>query len=818
MTGNGRQPPAVPAKLEPRQLRWHCDPASLPVETTAELEPLDQVLGQPRAVAAFELGFGIDREGYHIFALGPEGSGRHAVARQFLERRAAELPPAPDLCYVLDFEQEHRPRLLRLPPGQGRQLREDLENVVEELRGALPAAFESEEYQGRRKALQKEVTAPQEEGWQRLVEQAREKGLAVARTPVGVVFAAAKEDKVLSPEDYEKLPQEERERLEQHVETFRGEAEKLLRSVPGQARKARKRLEELDRETAEAAVGPLLDELRSRYQGDEDVLRYLQAMEKDLAHRARALIQEEHAAAMGEQRPTLSPGLASWGRYQVNLFVDNSGNNGAPIVYEDNPTLANLVGRVEHLSQMGTLFTDYTLIKPGALHKANGGFLMLDVLEALRQPLVWDALKRNLRFGHVKIESAAQALGMLTTVTLEPEPMPLEVKLVLIGEPRLYYMLAAFDPEFGRLFKVAADFEERLHRSEESQHLYSRLIASMIRQDELQTLARSGLARVLEHSARLAGDALKLTLDCAGLMDLLREADYWSRQAGRDTVTAEDVDRAVEAREFRHDRMRERIQEQFQRGMLLVSTSGEAIGQVNALVVVRFDRFSFGYPSRITARVRLGEGKVVNIEREVELSGPIHSKGVLILSGFLGQRYGLGAPLALWASLVFEQSYGGVDGDSASLAELCALLSAIGKIPLRQSVAMTGSVNQHGEVQPVGGVNEKIEGFFDICRQRGLEGQGVLIPASNAPQLMLRQDVIDAVEEGTFWVLTVSTVDQAMEALTGLPAGEAAEDGSFPEGTINARVESRLQELAEQRLRFQRGAQQPLAAAEEEGP
>jgi lon-related putative ATP-dependent protease len=479
--------------------------------------------------------------------------------------------------------------------------------------------------------------------------------------------------------------------------------------------------------------------------------------------------------------------------------VDHSATQGAPVIYEDHPTHQNLVGKIEHLvSQMGALITDFTLIKSGALHRANGGYLVLEAHKVLQQPYAWEQLKRAVRSGEIRIESLQQIFGLISTVSLEPEPIPLEVKIVLVGERLLYYLLSAYDPDFAELFKVEVDFEEQMERSSESDWLYARLIGTLARKEGLRHFDRTAVARVIEHSARLVGDAEKLSTHMQSIADLLREADYWAGLAGHEVTSAGDVQQAIEAQIHRANRLPQRIQEEIQRETILIATQGKKVGQINGLSVMMLGNYAFGHPSRISARVWLGKGEVLDIEREVELGGPIHSKGVLILSGFLGARYGLERPLSLSASLVFEQSYSGVEGDSASSAELYALLSALAEAPLKQSLAVTGSVNQHGQVQAIGGVNEKIEGFFEVCRARGLTGeQGVLIPAANVKHLMLRQDVVEAVTAGQFHIYPVETIDQGLEILTDLPAGERDEAGNYPEDSLNWRVEARLAALAD---------------------
>ncbi len=496
-------------------------------------------------------------------------------------------------------------------------------------------------------------------------------------------------------------------------------------------------------------------------------------------------------------------GQPTFRRYLVNVLVDHGRSTGAPVVYEDLPSVHNLVGRIEHVSQLGALITDFNLIKPGALHRANGGYLLVDARKLLLQPFAWEELKRTLRSGEIRIESLAQMLSLVSTVSLEPEPIPLEVKVALYGEPLLYYLLSTLDPDFAELFKVAADFADQTDRSAESTRLYARLVATVAHKEGLRAFDRHAVARIVEHAARLAGDAEKLSTHMGSVANLLREADYWATEAGHEAVTAADVQRAIDAKIHRSDRLRERIQEEIRRGTILIDTRGETVGQVNGLSVLQLGDYAFGRPSRITARVRMGRGEVLDIERQVELGGPIHSKGVLILSSFLAARYAAERPLSLSASLVFEQSYGGVEGDSASAAELFALLSALADVPVRQDLAVTGSVNQHGKVQAIGGVNEKIEGFFDLCHAEGLTGtQGVLIPASNVKHLMLRRDVVEAADKGEFHVYAIDDVDQGMEVLTGQPAGLREADGWLPVGSVNRRVEARLASFAEKARRF----------------
>jgi lon-related putative ATP-dependent protease len=795
-------------ELEATQLYQRTDLKQFDFETTAELEDLTEVVGQPRAVAAMQFGIGMARDGYNIFALGPTGTGKRRVIHSFFERQAADEPVPDDWCYVNNFEERHRPRTIRLPAGRGSAFRNDVDDLIEGLSTALSAAFESEEYQARRQTINEEFQEQQSSAFQGLQEKAEEKGVALLRTPAGLVFAPVKDGQVLSSEEVQELSEEERKRLESEVETLQDELQKILQQVPGWQRETQKKLKELNREVANFAVGGLIDELKAQHSDYPDIVAHLDAVQKDIVENARDFLKagEEESSLPAMLRGAMQDsqvGSPLARRYRVNLLVDHAESEGAPVIYEDNPTYQNLVGRVEHRAQMGALLTDFDLIKPGALHRANGGYLIVDARKLLLQPYAWEALKRTLQSAEIRIESLGQMLSLVSTISLEPDPIPLDVKVALYGEPMLYYLLYQLDPDFAELFKVEADFSDRLDRNDGNQQLYARMIATLVRQEELRPFDRAALARVIERSARVVGDAKKLSTQTLDISDLLREADFWAGESGNDTVRAENVQQAIEAQIYRADRIRERMQEAIQREIVLIDTEGQRVGQVNGLSVLMLGNFSFGRPSRITARVRLGKGDVLDIEREVELGGPLHSKGVLILAGFLGARYAGEQPLSLSASLVFEQSYGGVDGDSASSAELYALLSAIAEVPIRQSLAVTGSVNQHGVVQAIGGVNEKIEGFFDVCQARGFNGaQGVLIPASNVQHLMLRQDVVEAVEAGQFHVYPVETIDQGIEILTGLPAGEPDETGAYPEDSVNYRVKQRLAELAEKRQAF----------------
>jgi lon-related putative ATP-dependent protease len=675
-----------------------------------------------------------------------------------------------------------------------------VQQLVEELRSAIPAVFESDEYRARAEQIDAEFSERQEKAFGELGQEAAGHGIALLHTPSGFSFAPTRDGEVISPDDYAKLPEEERSRIVKVVAELEEKLQKLIRQVPRWRKERRERVRRLNREMTMLAVGHLIDELKEEYAELENVCAHLDAVREDVLDNIDDFRKtgEGPMVVTAAGAPPEEP--ASVRRYRVNLLVGDGAGAGAPVVFEDNPNSNNLIGRVEHVSQFGALVTDFTLIKAGALHRSNGGYLLLDAYKLLTQPFAWEGLKRALKSRELRMDSLGQMLSLVSTVSLEPEPIPLDLKVILFGERLWYYLLHAYDPEFGELFKVAADFEDQVERDEGSHMAYARLVATLARQERLRAFDRGGVARVVERGSRLAGDAGKLTTHMESIVDLLREADHFAAEAGHAAVAAADVERAVAAQIRRADRLRERVHEAILRGVVFIDTAGERVGQVNGLSVYELGGFAFAQPSRITATTCLGEGEVVNIEREVDLSGSIHSKGVLILSSFLAARYSRNRPLALAASLTFEQTYGGVEGDSASVAELAAILSSLSDIPIRQSLAVTGSVNQHGEVQPIGAVNEKIEGFFDICRARGLDGrQGVLIPAANVQHLMLREDVVEAVRAGMFAVYPVATVDQALELLTGVAAGEQDAAGGFPHGSLNQRVVARLGDLMTRR-------------------
>ena len=788
--------------LPPEALRARCSADSFDFETTAELADLPDGLEQARADEALRFGLAMSHPGYNVFVLGESGTGRHAIVTRLLNEIAAARAVPPDLCYVHNFDDAQRPRLLSLPAGTGARLRTDMQAFVRDLGPGIDAALESETHLARIDALQEAHKAREEEALRELSQACGEEGVALLKTAEGFVFAPTCDGEALSPEAFEALPAEDKAAIEEKVTAWSDRLADLLEEFPGWRKALYEATRRAERDALAPTVAHLSRGLREDYAGLDAVQAFLDAVEKDL------LDGDADWGSAGEEEEGGREEDASsrFHRYLVKLLVDNGETQGAPVIYEDNPGYGGLVGRIEHLVQMGNQVTHFHLIRAGALHRACGGYLILDAERLFAQPHAWEGLKRVLRSHEIRIEPPAEAQGWNPTATLEPESVACDVKVVLIGDRSVFYLLNEGDPDFAELFKVAADFDDEMPRTPENVRYYAHLLAMLGRNATLLPFDRAAVARLVEQSARLAEHSGKLSLHTRKVADLMREADYHARSAGLALVGREHVDWAIAARARRFGRYAERVIESIVEGTTMISTDGERAGQINGLVVVELAGEHFGHPVRITATARLGDGDVVDIERETDLGGAIHSKGVLILTAFLAARYARHQPLSLSASLVFEQSYGPVEGDSASLAELCALLSALADLPIRQSLAITGSVNQFGEAQVVGGVNEKIEGFFDLCAMRGLNGEhGVIIPAPSVRHLMLREDVVEAVRRGLFTIHTVRSVDDAMEILTGLPAGVPDAKGWMSPGTINARVARAVDHMAAAQSAFASG-------------
>ncbi len=788
-------------KLAVENLYHSCDLSQLSFKTTADIEEDCEHLGQERAMDALKFGIGMKHDGYNLFVLGSTGLGKNTTVKKLLAKESVTAEAPSDWCYINNFSQHHKPLMLKLPAGYGRQLQNDMQQLLEDILIAIPAAFESDEYRTRVQAIQDEYKQKEMKAFKDLADSADKKKITMLHTPGGYTLGPTKDGKVLSPEEFDKLEKKEQEEIKQVIDEIEKELIETIHKIPVWYKENRKKIKQLNREISEIAVNQSISELTLKYTELTDVLNYIDAVKKDIIENVNDFRKYGAEKESGDGNRQLI--LSAFSRYQVNVLVDNSQTTGAPVIYEDNPSYLNLIGRVEHIAQYGTLLTDFTLIKAGALHRANGGYLVLDARKVLMSPFAWEGLKRAIHAHEVRIESLERMISLASTTSLQPEPVPIDVKVVLTGSRLLYYLLKQYDPEFGLLFKVAADFAEDINRSDENSELYARLIAGLQKDNKLTPFNKKAVQRIIEHCSRLLEDSEKISLHMGNLLDLLREGDYWARQANRQEITEDDIQKAIDTRRYRLDQIRERVHEQVIRGDYLLDTSGEKVAQINALSVIQLGDYIFGRPSRITATARLGQGEVIDIEREVHLGGSIHSKGVLILSSYLANRYAKDQPISLSASLVFEQSYGLVEGDSASAAELCALLSALADVPIKQNFSVTGSVNQYGEIQTIGGVNEKIEGFFDICKTRGLTGdQAVVIPQSNIKHLMLRADVREAVKQNRFAIYSVQNIDQMMELLTDRQAGVKDENNHYPQGSVNYLVQQRIDKLNKLRKKF----------------
>jgi lon-related putative ATP-dependent protease len=791
-------------ELPVEKLRRICDPAVLDCTSSQEMRSLETIVGQDRAVKALRFGLGIKDSGFNIYVGGAPGTGRTTAVKRFLEDEARKKPVPNGWCYVNNFQEPYYPQALCLPPGRAKAFQSDMKKLVATALQQVRAAFESDEYAAHREETAQSFQRQREEILTRVNARAQEEGFFIQVTPVGLMTIPInkKKGQPLTDEEFMALKPEEKEQIRNKREELQSEIDTAIRQTKRLEKSAAEQLQKLDRDVAIYALSHPIEDLKEKYQDLAAVLAHLDAVRDDILENLdqfRADPDEQSALPFRGLPPQEAPAR----RYEANLVVDHSQATGAPVVMELNPTYNNLFGRIEQEAQFGALTTDFTLIRGGSLHKANGGYLVLPVEELLRNPFAWDSLKRALANAEITIEDAGDRLGLIATKSLKPQPIPLDVKVVLIGQPDLYYLLRAYDERFSELFKVKADFDTRMDRTEENIRNYAAFVGSRCQAENLRHLDDSGLARIVEHGSRLVEDQEKLSTRFGEISDILREANHYAVEEDSDLVTAAHVKKAIDERFYRSSLLQERIQEMIGRGTIMIDVAGAQVGQVNGLSVIDLGDISFGQPSRITATVSLGREGLMDIEREAKLGGPLHTKGVLILSGYLAEKYTCNKPLSLSARLVFEQSYSGVDGDSASSTELYAILSGLSGLPLKQGLAVTGSVNQKGEVQAIGGVNEKIEGFFEVCRARGLTGeQGVVIPHSNVEHLMLKEEVVEAARQGQFHVWAVRTIDEGIEVLTGIKAGDRQESGAFEEGSVNDRVDRRLREMAETLMEF----------------
>lgn len=789
-------------KLTSSELYKKCDSRKFDFSSTAELEERLSALGQDRAISAVELGINIKSKGYNLFCLGPEGTGKTSLVKRILQKEAALRPTPDDWAYVYNFDEPYRPHAINFPAGEATEFAKDIDVLIENFSTIIPDILDSEEYKANLEIIRTKFKEKKDEYIKILQKKAKGKRVSLLHMPAGIVVAPTKNGEVLSSDAFDELPEDEKKSLLDDLNAMQQEIENVAQDLPDWEDKQRKEISALKEKFIKLAVKQPIDDLRKKYKGNKNAGDFLKNVQNHIVANIDEFLPEPQGTVQEDGGDALTVLLSKmnkneedkFAKFKVNVVVKHEKDSGAPIVLLDHPTQGNLVGRVERIQQYGALLTDFTLIKAGALHRANGGFLLMDARKLLLQPYSWDSLKRALSSKNIKIESPSDE-STFTTISLDPEPIPLDVKVILTGDADLYEVLSERDPDFSDYFKVEADFGVIMDRTDENEIEYAKLIGSLSKKKKLRSLNKQAVARVIEYSSRMAEDTEKLTAHIASIGDLLREADYWARKSKANQIGKNHIEQAIEAQIYRSDRIKQAMLEQIDKGTILMDVTGSRVGQINGLVVYNFTRNSFGKPARITAQVRLGRGEFLNIEREVEMSGPIHSKGVLILQSLLANRFAKYSPLSLSASIVFEQSYGGVDGDSASSTEYYCLLSAISEIPIKQSIAVTGSINQFGEIQPIGGVNEKIEGFFDVCQHNGLTGeQGVIIPKTNVNNLMLREDIQKAVDEGTFHIWAIDNVDDGIELLTGVPAGKLDKKGKYPVGSVNYQVQKKLED------------------------
>lgn len=783
--------------LSLNQLYKVCALKDLPFKTTRQLEPLAEIVGQNRAQSAVRFALAMPHGGYNVYAVGRTGLGKRTMMLRYLEHHVDVDHQTHDWCYVANFEEPRIPKVLKLPAGKGNALKQDMDKLMSRLMKLVPQTFDSDSFLERAEQLKNEFGKKQEEELEKVAAQAKRKKVRLSMsTPGGYRLVAMNGEEPHTAESFQALTDSQRDKFETSINTLEKKLRQALRKVADWEQEYAEAQQALNEETLEGISGHQIDELVARYSDLPEVVAYFEDVRSDLVESLDIFLEEndEQAAIAYASLDKKVPR-----RYLVNVLVHQK-NDEVPVVVEDNPTYHNLFGYVESVTFKGSVFTDFSLIRPGSIHRANGGYLLMDAIKVLEQPFVWDGLKRALRSKMLQINSLEREVTLSGTISLEPEAIPLDVKIVLFGDRETWMLLQEYDSEFAELFRVTADFENEMVRTEESQVLYAKFIASLVDEKKLLNCSNKAVARIIEHSSRMAEHQDRLSLQAADIANLLRESDYWARQAGAKLIQNVHVDQALESARYRSSRIRDQFYDSIRDGSTLVSTTGTCVGQVNALSVLSTGGFEFGLSNRITATCYYGDGGVMDIERDVKLGGNLHSKGVMILSSWLSARFAATDPMHLSASLTFEQNYGEVDGDSASLAEMCALVSALSELPVRQDLAMTGSVNQFGEVQPIGGVNEKVEGFFATCKLKGeLTGtQGVIVPATNVQNLMLDQEVLQAVREGKFSIYAVATAEEAITLLLGKPAGKADDKGRYPKQSVFGMIQQRLEKMREQ--------------------
>lgn len=785
-------------KLGVDELYRCCDEKVLGFETTDELPPLEGTIGQTRALDAIDFGLSLDSSGFNIFLLGENGTGRMSTIKAIVEKQSLTRPVPSDWCYVYNFRDPDAPTAISLEPGQAVLFQKDMDELVKTLRVDIPKVFESKEYDKQKSKIMEEFQKKQRDLFASLEGEAQAKGFSIRKTVSGLLIVPVKKTgEPLTEEEFEGLEADTKKKIEEIGKTLQERLDDVVRAVREGEKLLKEQLSKMEREAALSAVGHLIEDIKGKHKDNEKILNFLDNVREDMLEHLEDFksIEEQAPPLPFMKMPKTEP---TFTRYTVNVLVNNKDRKGAPCVFESNPAYYNLFGRVEHKFQYGMAMTDFSMIKAGSLHRANGGYIVMDVLDLLRNLFAYDALKRAIRNREIKIEDVWEQYRLISTTSLKPEAIPLDVKVVLVGSPYLYYLLYGLDEEYRELFKVKADFDSRMDRTPVNVQKYAQFIATLCKQENLLPFDRSGVGKIVEYGSRLSEHQEKLSSRFSEISDLIRESAYWAKKAGSGIVKAEHIEKAINEKVYRSNRIEERLREMMAEGTLIVETSGAKVGQVNGLAVLELGDYGFGKPSRITARTFAGKAGVVNIERETKMSGRIHEKAILILTNYLGGKYAVKKPISLSASITFEQLYDMIEGDSATCAEFYALASSIAGVALKQSFAVTGSMDQTGVVQPIGGVNEKVEGFFELCKLRGLDGShGVIIPRKNVKNLMLKKEVVDAVREDKFLIYPIDKVEEGLEVLTGMPAGELGEDGTYPEGTVNHLIMKRLTEISE---------------------
>jgi len=782
-------------------------PDQVECSTTETLNPSEEIFGQERAQKALRFGLEIREKGFNIYVAGMPGTGRKTAVKKLVNELAKTEPKADDWIYVNNFVNPYEPNAIRLPPGMGSRLKTDMASFISEVKRALPRAFESEDYATKRQEALGKIDRERETVFREVNESAAKQGFSIQMGPTSLIIIPVINDKPLTQEEFEALSKETREEILRKREALDADLRTGFHQMRELDAKGIEVVKALNTEIALYAIGHLLTGLKEKYGTIHEVIPYIDSVQKDILENLGTF----QGSGQQQQQEQVPPQFQQWlvkdlafRKYEINVVVDNAGPDGAPVVFEDTPSYQNLLGKAEKEVQFGVVTTDFMMIRPGSVHKANGGYLVIPVLDLFRYPLAWEGLKSALKTEKVKIEEPGEQAGFIMTRGLKPEPIPLSVKVILIGTPDINQILNQGDPDYPELFKVRADFDTVMDRNETNVKNYAAFTCTLCKRFNLIHLDNTAIAKVIEYGSRLADDKKKLSTRFSSVADLIREANFYAMQEKANNITVKHIEKAVEEKIYRSNLIQQKIQEFIERGVYLIDTEGLQVGQINGLSVMELGDFAFGRPSRVTASVAVGRDGIIDIERQAQLGGPTHTKGVLILGGYLANKYAQDKPLSLTAKLVFEQSYGGVDGDSASSTELYAILSALSGLPLKQSIAVTGSVNQRGEVQAIGGVNEKLEGFFEVCKAKGLTGQqGAMIPASNVPNLMLKEEILEAAKAGKFSIYPARTIDEGIEFLTGVPAGEQQPDGSYKEGTVNYLVNRRLQEMAEMAREFQ---------------